>query len=230
MELERATIGQLRVVKPLPGTLDLSDLKVSSWEERSGFSFKDMLECSYPFRKSNYIAIENDLRNKGRDGEADYIHVRMRQRDRLYTNNLFRVLGDRLLDHTIKYGTTSTRLFLFMLITFVISVGIFNDPDHVEYKIIPSAEQSLVIADPAVRTQGSADGKLPIVHPADWSIGNAAFLAVRLHVPIISLGIDEEFQPSGFWPKAYAVAVEAIGWIVWPLFIASVSGFLRKRS
>jgi hypothetical protein len=61
-------------------------------------------------------------------------------------------------------------------------------------------------------------------------MGDAIFLAVRLHVPIVSLGIDEEVQPSRTWLKAYAVAAVAASWVMWPLFIASVSGFLRKRS
>jgi uncharacterized protein YjbI with pentapeptide repeats len=216
--LERATVGRLEIVDPLPGKLDLSNLTVGSWEEyeRASF-FRDTLRRSYPFKRSSYLAIENDLRNKGRDEEADRVHVCMRQRDRVNTDNFGRVLWDRLLDLSTKYGTTSARLFWLMLVMFAISVWLFSDPSHVEYNIAPSRQ-----AQP------------PIVHlspdPREWSMGDAIFLAVRLHVPIVSLGIDEEVQPSRTWLKAYAVAAVAASWVMWPLFIASVSGFLRKRS
>src|SRR5262249_9134225 len=49
--------------------------------------YLDMLERSEPFKQSNYIAIENALRNAGEDERADEVYVAMRRRDRRITSS-----------------------------------------------------------------------------------------------------------------------------------------------
>ncbi len=223
---DRAKIARLEIVDPLPAA-DLSDMTVGSWEEPPGQGFfPKMLALSRPFRRSNYIAIENDLRNKGRDEDADAILIAMRRRDRTTTRNFRNTLPDRFFDITTKYGTTSGRLVGLMAAMLVCSFLIFRDPAHVEYKIAPVAP----MAQPApMEVQRAA--LRAIVHPegAEWKVSDTIFLLTRLHVPILSLGIGDDVQPSGIWPKAYAAIVQALSWIMWPLFLASASGFLRKQ-
>jgi len=213
--LERATVGRLQIVEPLPGTLDLSNLKVNRLDRLDDpLIYKSMLQNSYPFKKSNYLTIEHALRNAGLDEQADEVHVLMRHRDRRPLRNFGRWLLDVFLDLSIKYGTTSSRLVYVMVIWFIISVWVFSPPSHVEYKLAPPLQELLPVQ---------------LQHPTDWSVSHAAVFAAQLHVPIISLGIDEEVQPSGIMLKAYAIVVVAANWVMWPLLIASASGFIRKR-
>jgi hypothetical protein len=206
--LERATIGRLQIVQPLPGTLDLSNLKVNRLDRlEDSCIYKDMLKNSYPFRKSNYLVIEHALRNAGLDAQADEVHVLMRQRDRPPLKRLLPWLLDRFLDFTIKYGTTSKRLIFVMIAWFAISLAIFSDVNRVE------------VDDP------SGDP----VPPKTWNAGEAALFTTRLHVPIISLGVEQKAQPKGTRWKAYAMTVVALSWVMWPLLIASASGLIRKR-
>ena len=214
--LERATIGRLEIKEPLPGTIDLSNLKVDRWdlpEDRS--SYKKMLESSYPFKKSNYLAVENVLRNAGDDEKADEAHVCMRRRDRRSTKSRWKILLDLFLDLSIKYGTTSKRIVCAMLLLFALSVLLFRDPNHLEYGIAPTAQVPHAEISPA---------------PANWNLGDAVLFAARLNIPIISLGGDEKIGPRGTGLKAYAMAVTAANWVMWPLLIASASGFIRKRN
>lgn len=213
--LERATVGRLQIVEPLPGTLDLSNLRVNRLDRlEDPLIYKSMLENSYPFKKSNYLTIEHALRNAGLDEQADEVHVLMRHRDRRPLRNFGRWSLDVFLDLSIRYGTTSSRLVYVMLLWFVISVWIFSSPSRVEYKVPPPLEETLPVQ---------------LHHPTNWSVSHAAVFAAQLHVPIISLGIDQEVQPSGLMLKAYAIAVVAANWVMWPLLIASASGFIRKR-
>ena len=159
--------------------------------------------------------IENELRNKGRDGDADDVHVWMRRRDRRNTRGLWPVIGDRFLDLTTEYGTTSKPLFWIMLVWLIATVLVFRDPARVSWDIAPARDQPPAVQHPL---------------PADWGTADAAFMAVRLHVPIVSLGVDEPVEPSDDWVKAYAMIVIAASWLMWPLFIASVSGYLRRRT
>jgi hypothetical protein len=214
VEFERAVIGRLQIFEPFPGTLDLSNLKVDSWDWPKDHPryFNDMLTKSHPFKKSNYLAIEKALRNRGEDEQADEVHVLMRQRDRRQTKGLWRVLFDRFLYHSIKYGTTSTRLTWLMILWFAGSLLIFSDRNRVEYEVSPQVDKPITTK-----------------HPDAWSRADAAFFAARLHVPIISLGVEDKVEPSGAWTKAYAILVVGASWVMWPLLIASVSGLIRKR-
>lgn len=212
--LERATLGRLQIVRPLPGTVDLSNLKVDRWDlPKDPASYRNMLENSHPFKRSNYLAIENALRNAGEDGQADEVHQWMRRRDRRSTKSFWKVLFDVFLDHSIRYGTTSKRLVCFMIVLFSISLWIFSNRNHVEYDIAP-----------AVGTPP------PVEHPLAWGAGDAALFATQLHVPIVSLGVKERVQPSGLGMRTYAMAIVAASWIMWPLLIASMSGVIRKRN
>jgi len=212
--LERATLGRLQIVRPLPGTVDLSNLKVDRWDlPKDPASYRNMLENSHPFKRSNYLAIESTLRNAGEDGQADEVHQWMRRRDRRSTKSFWKVLFDVFLDHSIRYGTTSKRLVFFMILLFTISVLIFSNRKHVEYDLAPAA--------------GTPP---PVEHPLTWGAKDAALFAAQLHVPIISLGVKERVQPSGIRMRTYAMAIVAASWIMWPLLIASMSGVIRKRN
>ncbi len=212
--LERATVGQLEIADPLPAAIDLSSLHVSNWKDRSNF-FREMLACSYPFKQSCYRAIEKDLRNRGNDSEADEVYVLMRRRDRRYSRGAARIFGDWLLDASVKYGTTASRLSLVLLALFVLTAWSFRDPGRVEYRISPSAQKP----------------SPPVEHPkaADWGASDATFLALRLHVPIVSLGVGDDVQPSGTRWQLYGMFVITASLVIWPLILASLSGLLRRR-
>jgi hypothetical protein len=213
--LERASVRKLEIREPLPAELYLSDLKVASWDQSVDY-FQEMLHRTRPFRKSCYVTIEGDLRNKGRDDDADKVHVWMRRRDRRNTTAILSVLWDRFLDVTTVYGTTSRRLFWLMLAAFSFSVFVFLDPSHVRYDIAPTAAH---VPPPIVP-----------VDSARWTPTDAVFMAVRLHVPIVSLGIDEPVQPMQTGVQIWALVAIAASWLMWPLFIASASGYLRRKT
>ncbi len=210
--MERATIGRLQIIKPLPGRLDLSNLKVNRLDSLEDPSiYQNMVTNSYPFRKSNYLAIEHQLRNAGYNAEADKVHVLMRRHDRPPLRSFPRWLLDVFLHLTIKYGTTSVPLIIIMLLWFGVSVWIFSDRNRVVYDAPQPDKPQMSIP------------------PESWSRGDSALFAVRLHVPIISLGVEEKAKPKGTGWKAYAMTVVALSWVMWPLLIASASGLIRKR-
>ena len=74
-----------------------------------------MLMNSYPFKKSNYLGIENALRNAGLSEQADKVHVLMRRQDRPEPTSFGPWLLDIFLYGSIKYGTTSKRLVCIMI-------------------------------------------------------------------------------------------------------------------
>lgn len=222
--LERARIGRLQMAKPLRDTLDISNMHVDRLDSLDDEdSYTEMLERSDPFKKSNYLAVENLLRNAGRQADADTVHVLMRRRDRRMgygmahgrMRNLLQSGLDYFLDKTIGYGTTSSRVVITMLLLFMLSVIVFQDRRRVEFDL-----QRTVLQHDAV------------VHPKQekWGLAESALFAAQLHIPIISLGVKNEVQPSGVEWKAYAMIIAAAHWVMWPLLIASASGVIRKST
>lgn len=220
--LERARIGRLQMLKPLHDTLDISNMHVDRLDTLDDEdSYTEMLERSDPFKKSNYLAVENALRNAGRQADADTVHILMRRRDRRmgygmahgYLRNLLQTGLDYFLDKTIGYGTTSSRIVITMLLLFVLSIIVFEDHRRVEFDL--------------QRTRANPNH---VVNPKDdkWGVAESALFAAQLHVPIISLGVKNDVQPSGVEWKAYAMVIAAAHWVMWPLLLASASGLIRR--
>jgi hypothetical protein len=249
--LERAMIGRLQVIQPLPGPLDLSNLKVDRWDldlDSEPAIYQKLLSESYPFKRSNYFGIENALRNEGLDEKADQVNVSMRRRDRQTTKSRLVILLDAFLDLSIKYGTTSKRLVFIILALFFMSLLAFRNPNHVEYKNQPNqpaakledlqfvtgesehqqnglTEKRYLTRAAAVPGQAAAKAA-----PMPWSIKDSALYAARLNLPIISLGLEDRVQPRGFGWKVLSILVIAASWVIWPLLIGSMSGLIRKRN
>lgn len=100
-----------------------------------------------------------------------------------------------------------------MLLWFGLSVWLFSVSERLEYAVAPLLERPP-----------------PEVNPTEWGWVESALFSLRLHVPIISLGDGEEFQPHGIGMRAYSVVTVALHWAMWPLLIASVSGIVRRRT
>ena len=76
-------------------------------------------------------------------------------------------------------------------------------------------------------------------HPADWSPADAAAMSWRLALPMLSLFLREDWEPSGeavvrwgrFQPKYESLASTLVGanWILVSLFLLSISGLMKTR-
>lgn len=78
VNLERATIHRLEVRKPVPGPLDLRGVAVHQWEVEEGSADQiAVLENMHPFDRSVWIGVERNLRNEGRDAEANRMYRAM---------------------------------------------------------------------------------------------------------------------------------------------------------
>lgn len=76
--LERATIHRLEVRKPMPGPLDLRGVSVHQWDVDEGSADQiAVLENMHPFDRSVWIGVERNLRNEGRDAEANRVYRAM---------------------------------------------------------------------------------------------------------------------------------------------------------
>lgn len=82
--LERAQIGRFEIIDPKPKPIDLSNIKVNRWvfgndKEEKAFHYIDVLKEMSPFDRSVWVDVENSLRNKSLNREANLVYKAMRE-------------------------------------------------------------------------------------------------------------------------------------------------------
>ena len=84
INLERAIIDKFRIVIPSPENINLSGIKVNNWdfgkESNKAEDYINVFSIMTEFEKSVYLDVENEMRNKNEDGEANKIYISMRKK------------------------------------------------------------------------------------------------------------------------------------------------------
>lgn len=143
-------------------------------------------------------------------------------------------LWEVFLDLTTGRGTSSARMGRVLVVAFLLMWAMFLDPESVKREYHPTAAETknnpeLLDLD---RHPSEADKK--------WQPTEAAFAALRTVIPLMGDLPHTEWQPSSknvkvfgeeTWFKYESAAglVHALSYIALPLFLASLSGLLKKR-
>jgi hypothetical protein len=158
-----------------------------------------------------------------------------------------RRLYDKILDVTILYGTATNRLlFFYFLPVLLFSWLLFSNPESVQLQWNATASdfsnpQVISILDPQKREL--MENNL-LIHPTkkDWTSTNAFWLALKISFPVIQFSSPDNWSPSSrpistipFTQKmqlisydTYAKIITVLSWIIVPLFLAGVSGIVKK--
>lgn len=226
--LERARIGRLQVLDPLPRAIDLSSIQVDRWDLPRD-DYEGLLERMPVLKASVYAAIEASLVNQGETELAARVYRAMRWRAARNRSHPWRRRWAWVLGVTTGFGTQSWRVAWMLLALFVLSTWLMSSPAN----IMPSE----------VALEVLAERVSPDTRPEDWTLGSSAWLALRYTVPIIPVFAEWEWMaadrplaitgtPLQSWlmsAEDFAMIVSLLSWALWPLYLASVSGFLRRR-
>jgi len=230
LRLDRARISKLQFVEAIPDKIHADGVALADLElPGKPFEYTELLKRTRPFRKSTYLALEDLLLNKGLDDEARRVYVAMSNRDLILGRNVldrwFRWL---VLGIPIGYGARPSRLFWFILFTFLLTTWIFKSPD------------SLVSYHPSDPTFARG---LPAGEPS-WETAIAT--ALRFHFPMFHFIRGNSHYVASTNPIAelteflccprlhvtyrmYALVISAISWVVVPLWLAGMTGIVRRR-
>ena|SRR5512138_2379078 len=228
ISLERARVGRLQISDPLPRRIDLSSIQVDRWDLPRN-DYEGLLSKTPEFKSSVYTAIEATLINQGDDDTAARIYRAMRWRALADGQNLWRRAWGKFLGITTGFGTQSWRVVWMMLALFAVSTWIFYD----ERNVMPSPSALEALGD---------DVSIHTI-PVQWTLGSAAWLALRYAVPIVPVLAEWEWAAAdrslvltgtGYssWLMSvedYSTFVHLLSWVLWPLYLASVAGFIKRR-
>lgn len=159
----------------------------------------------------------------------------------LSSGRLVRWMWNVMLDVTTGCGTASERLGIYLLAVFVILTVLFLEPHSVRHVSSPStsdlrAAQQLQQKD----SKAAMEQMEPTLHPAtgEWGLPEATFMSVRVTLPMIDLLAAKDWEPSNLtvengpaWLKYDTLCgwLSLISYMAVPLFVASVTGFLKRR-
>jgi hypothetical protein len=141
-----------------------------------------------------------------------------------------RHLSDWILEHLTGYGVQTWRLFLGALFFIVIGTAVFaawSDNALVEVEASASSTSSgatLVASTASFGEQSTYDWR----QAKHW-VHRFAY-SLDLFLPVVKLGLDEQWVPNGTVPKAYAYVHVFLGWLLVPLLLASLAGIIKRQS
>jgi hypothetical protein len=188
------------------------------------YDYLGFLNATWPFVKSTYQFFENWLRDRGESKKANEVYVAMRRRDRDEGNmRTMAKCWDRFQDFTVRYGVGTHRLFFVFFLTILLCFLVFNfGQDAMQ----PSREAQTMTA----TTQPAQS--------ATWY--DAFWLSIQTNLAMIPVVPAKGWQASGnaitFGGWSFGLTYNGLAtiFLVWsyvavPLFIASISGLLKKK-
>jgi hypothetical protein len=223
LQLDRAHISKLCIRERIPESLSADGLTFDDLElprVEGECEYSELLRRTRPFKRSTYLAVEAWLNNKGLDEAAGRVYMEMSDRDLVtgQSSRLMRWVKWLFLGVAIGYGVRSRRLIAFFLIAFALSCWIFAQPGS----LVSYSEKAAAAPDP-----WPAEAQTPWV-----TLG----VALRCHFPMLLFWGEPNYVPSphvipwlGLRYDAYSLLISAMSWVMVPLFLAGLTGIVRRR-
>jgi hypothetical protein len=172
------------------------------------------------FRRSNYVMVEKWLRNRGEDDLAQKVFWTMRRhrRDRMNMNRLQRA-GDQVLGTVIYLAMHFQWLLSVSVLAMILTIALFLSP----LAAVPAAPE---------KSQATA---------VRWSPSEAAWLALRIHLPVVTLPFNDHWRPSDqpitvrgrklpLSYRTYASLISLLSYITIPMILGGIANrWLRQK-
>ncbi|QIG79758.1 pentapeptide repeat-containing protein [Stakelama tenebrarum] len=221
-----------------PVPLTLSDIDVRIWrlgetDAKRLKLYRALLNSDPQFRSSSYLSIEQFLRKGGYEDAADGIYrsmmrrgYRARRASQRFGPSwvlrwLFSPFRALLWDLGIGYGTAPTRLLVPILALFAIGfTGVYTDARNFSPTLLEEIKQH--------------GGEVSDV-PRQWNGWDAASIGLRTHIPLIGLGVRDEWEladdgdrPLYLWqqrieamrPEDFGLLMILLNFALWPPLLA----------
>jgi hypothetical protein len=205
------------------GTVDLHECSFDSFRGTKA-QWKALVAAQAPdtFSRDPYLQLERYYQKIGDDQEARAIYYagRCAQRaaaKRANTNVQWswpKRMNEGLLQWLTGYGVKTWRLMIWIALVIAVGVGVFWSDQALARKPLATAPAAQADLTPP-------HGPQKLLQRFQYSL--------ELFIPVIKLGVAERWQPTPLWRDIYAFVHQLLGWLLVPLFVASISGIVRKQ-
>lgn len=183
------------------------------------------------FSRDPYLQLERYYSNIGDDIQATQIYRkgRLAHLKNAWVANTSThwskktIVKDWFLKVSTYYGTQTWRLLVPLVLLFVLGTWLFWPDDSL--RPIPSASAEppakIVTSSTSADKNENADNLEPkAVYRPGYSLD--------LLLPVVNLHFENQWEPRNPWLRAYAAFQIVMGWILIPLLLASLAGFIRR--
>jgi hypothetical protein len=212
VDLSLAKIDRLEIVEHVPARIDLTGCEFRRLI-LPGQDHRGLLRSTTPFQRDPYFAMEKWLRDRGEDDRANEVYLDLRRRHRAENLSGLRRLADWALDRSVGYGIESYRLAVYLALVCLLSALLFSHPGAMQPDPVSAARPSESTA-----VWLAAQTTFPmfaVIAAKSWRPSSQPI--VLFHRPL-PLSYDD-----------YASVVSLLSWVVVPLFIAGMTGLLKKQ-
>lgn len=193
------------------------DLALGDRESGRVVNYLDLLRSSPTFEVSTYYGIEQWLRNRGDDDQANNIYLAMRQdrRKHMHMSGMARAT-DRLFDAAVFLALRFQWLFFVFLVMLLVTFLVFSSPEQ------------------ALAHKGD--------RPGTPSLADSVAMAVQVNLPMIPFPVANKWEVTDAPIRLFGLALPLqydhfaslmtlLAYIVVPLFVAGVANtWLRQKS
>jgi hypothetical protein len=199
----------------------------ASWQQRVNWIRRShtTATASTPavFAAQPYEQLAQVYRQAGQESEARHVAIARRNDLRRYGSLTRRQnLGNWLLDKTIKHGYRPLRAVVWLVLIYLLVLGVFMYAQHQDSIMTPAKDTRNI--SPAPTALHCSPG-YPCFYPAGY--------AVDVVVPIVKLGQAENWRPNGHAASGWAyIAIgwvaTGLGWAFTTLAVAGYTGLVRR--
>jgi hypothetical protein len=183
------------------------------------------------FSRDPYLQLEKYYSNIGDDIQATQIYRKGRRahlKNARAANTSTHwskktIVKDWFLLISTCYGTKTWRLLVPLVLLFVLGTWLFWPDDALKPATSVSAQSPAKTATSVTSTnkKNVADNLEP---KAVYRLG----YSLDLLLPVVNLHFEDQWEPRSPWLRAYAAFQIVMGWILIPLLLASLAGFIRR--
>jgi hypothetical protein len=193
------------------------DLVLGDRDTGKETSYLELLRASPTFEVSTYYMIEQWLRNRGDDDQANNIYLAMRQDRRKHTQMSGAArAADRFFDYAVFLALRFQYLFFVFLLALVVTTIVFSRPEALQPKEKTSEDVRGLMDSIAMAVQVNLP-MVPFPVASKWEVTSK---------PIQMFGMSLPLHYDHF-----ASLITLVAYIVVPLFVAGVANtWLRQKS
>lgn len=235
--LNGSTVGQLEVRdNVLPFTAGTLMMRGCTFARFIGDDTvaRQIVEAQDPanFSRDPYLQLERYYGNIGDDVEATEMYHEGRSahlKNAVAANTSTHwskktIVKDWFLQVLTCYGTQTWRLLVPLVLLFILGTYLFW-PDGA---LRPTTSALTKSPPETVNSVTSADKKDEAKGPEPKMIYRPGY-SLDLLLPVVNLHFEDQWEPRGSGLKAYAAFQIVMGWILIPVLLASLAGFIRRE-
>lgn len=210
------------IYKRILGTTHTELIKAIEAQEQAASKDSDAKSTSSrktPFDRSSWIQLEGTLRANGDPEFADDVYRARMAQEGKFAVSPWKRLANILWSAVSAYGTSTRRLVLWCILTFLISAIIFDLSKLQENQAVRRNAKNPLETQTECSIDAATQGKM----------AKALMISLANFSPI-KLPIETECEPANYPGKTAAVFEKIIGFLLIPLLIANLAGLLNRRA